>query len=66
MKRITAALRQLTPNQRKSVAVELAALDARPASTVLIEGRFECSATCPHCKSMHVIRNGHANGLQRY
>ncbi|MEO6421175.1 MAG: IS1595 family transposase, partial [Candidatus Nitrotoga sp.] len=27
LKRITAALRQLTPNQRKSVAVELAALD---------------------------------------
>ena len=66
LKRITAALRQLTPDQRKSVAVELAALDAQPASTVLIEGRFACGATCPHCKSMHVIRNGHANGLQRY
>ena len=43
LKRITVALRQLTPDQRKSVAVELAALDAQ-----------------------HVIRNGHANGLQRY
>ena len=66
LKRITAALRQLTPDQRKSVAAELAALDAQPASTVLIEGRFACGATCPHCKSMYVIRNGHANGLQRY
>ena len=66
LKRITAALRQLTPDQRKSVAVELAALDAQPASTVIVEGRFACGATCPHCKSMHVIRNGHANGLQRY
>lgn len=40
LKRITAALRQLTPDQRKSIAVELAALDAQPASTVLIEGRY--------------------------
>lgn len=66
LKRITAALRQLTPDQRKRVAVELAALDAQSASTVIVEGRFACGATCPHCKSMHVIRNGHANGLQRY
>jgi len=38
LKRIAAVLRQLTPDQRKSVAVELTALDAQPASTVLIEG----------------------------
>jgi len=66
LKRITAALRQLTPDQRKSVAVELAALDAQLASTVIVEGRFACGATCPHCETGHVIRNGHANGLQRY
>ena len=66
LKRITAALRHLTPDQRKNVAVELAALDAQPASTVFIERRFACGATCPHCKSIHVIRHGHANGLQRY
>jgi hypothetical protein len=36
LKRITAALWQLTPDQRKSVAVELVALDAQPASTMLI------------------------------
>jgi len=66
LKRITAALRQLTPGQRKRVAIELAELDAQLASTVLIERRFACGATCPHCKSMLVIQNGHANGLQRY
>ena len=37
LKRITAALRQLTPDQRKHVAVELAASDAQPPLTVLIE-----------------------------
>ena len=40
LKRITAALRQLAPDQRKSVAAELAALDAQPAST----GRFAYGA----------------------
>ena len=33
--RITAALRKLTPDQRKRVAAELASLDARPASAVV-------------------------------
>jgi transposase-like protein len=66
LKRITAALRDLTPVQRKIVAIELAALDAQPASTVIIEERFANGATCPHCKSEHVTRHGHASGLQRY
>ena len=66
LNRITAALRQLTPVQRKVVAAELAALDAQPVSTVVVESRFACGAACPHCASHHVIRHGHANGLQRY
>ena len=66
LNRITAALRDLTPVQRKIVAVELAALDAQPASTVIIEGRFANGAICPHCKSEHVTRHGHISGLQRY
>lgn len=57
---------KLAFDQRKRVAVKLAALDAQSALTVLIEGRFACGATCLHCKAMHVIWNGHANGLQRY
>ena len=36
LKRITAALRHLTPDQRKNIAVKLAALDAQPASTVFM------------------------------
>ena len=66
LNRITAALRQMTPIQRKIVAVELAALDAKPATTMIIEGRFAVTATCPHCTSLHVNRHGHSNGLQRY
>jgi len=66
LNRITAALRNLTPVQRRVVAAELAALDAQPASTVIVEGRFAATATCPHCKAERVSRHGHANGLQRY
>ncbi|MFZ1547050.1 MAG: hypothetical protein WAT12_08100, partial [Candidatus Nitrotoga sp.] len=46
LKRMAAALRQLSPVQRKIVASELAALDAQPATTVIIEGRFACGAMC--------------------
>jgi len=66
LNRITAVLRKMTPEQRKRVAAESASLDARPVSTVIVEGRFASGAMCPHCESGHVIRNGHANGLQRY
>lgn len=66
LKRITAALRPMSPIQRKIVATELAALDAQPASTLIIEGRFAATATCPHCQAKRVSRHGYANGLQRY
>lgn len=64
--RITAALRQLTPIQRKLVAAELAALDAQPAATSIAESRFAAGAVCPHCQSERAIGHGHNNGLQRY
>ena len=63
---MTAALRKLTPLQRRIVAAELASLDAQPASTVIVEGRFAAKVVCPHCKAERVSRHGHANGLQRY
>jgi transposase-like protein len=66
LNRITAALRKLTPDQRKRVATVLASLDAQPISTTIVEGRFSGGVRCPHCESGRVIRNGHANGLQRY
>lgn len=66
LKRITSALRQMSPSQRKIVATELAALDAQPASTTIVEGRFADETACPHCNAAGAIRHGHANGLQRY
>jgi transposase-like protein len=66
LNRIMAALRNMTLMQRKLVAAELASLDAQPVPTVIIEGRFAATATCPHCKTERVSRHGHTNGLQRY
>lgn len=66
LKRITSALRQMSPSQRKIVATELAALDAQPASTTIVEGRFAGETACPHCNAAGAVRHGHANGLQRY
>jgi transposase-like protein len=66
LNQITAALRQLSPAQRKLIAAELASLDTPPASTSLIEGRFAMGAVCPHCQGERAIRHGHSNGLQRY
>lgn len=66
LNQITAALRQLTPIQRKLVAVELASLDAQPVTTTIAESRFVSGARCPHCESDWVIRHGRSNGLQRY
>ena len=49
-RRVTAALRQMSLMQHKIVATELAALDAQPSSTLIIEGRLAATATCPHCQ----------------
>ena len=62
LKRITDALKQLIPTQRKAVSAELAALDAQPASTAVIEGRFAAAVLCPHCASEHVRRHGSVKG----
>ena len=66
LNRITAALRNLTPMQRRVVAAELALLDKQPATTLIIEGRFATTAACPHCQAKDAIRYGHANGCLLY
>ncbi len=66
LNRFTAALRQMSANERKLIATELASLDPEPVSTTLIESRFAAGSCCPHCRSEQTIRYGHANGMQRY
>jgi transposase-like protein len=59
-------LAKLTRGQRKALATELAAQESRAASTEIIEGRVPERPDCPHCASRQVVRNGSADGLQRY
>ena len=56
----------LTHDQRKTVVVELSALENRVAAVELVEGRFAVRPRCPHCGGECIVRNGHANGLQRH
>jgi transposase-like protein len=32
----------------------------------LIDGAREAAPACPHCRALRIVRNGQANGLQRY
>lgn len=52
--------------QRKTLAVRLAALDARPGSTNVIEGGIAMTPSCSHCGAERIMRNGQADGPQRY
>lgn len=66
MSRLLAAAARLTTLQRDQL---LQLLQARPAETqvlAMVESRLDGIALCPRCKGQHVVRNGHADGLQRY
>ena len=54
----------LSLKERTALRAEMAALDSIDAGVQAIERRVpQC---CPHCAATHVVRNGRANGLQRY
>lgn len=58
------SLASLTPSQRKKLAASLspAVVPAAPSQAL---DRLQPGA-CPHCSSELVVRNGMADGLQRY
>ena len=62
--RLLKQLDELTRGQRQRVLAELAAADEKASSISVIEGRAPLS--CPHCGGEHVVKNGSADGLQRY
>lgn len=65
---LTGLMRQLgklTRRQRKVLAAELAALESHMASTEIVEGQM-AHPNCPHCASRQVVKNGSADGLQRF
>jgi len=58
-------LHTLTPSQLKAVRAEIDQVTGRVHAIEIIEGRMDETTGCPHCGGRHV-RNGSANGLQRY
>ncbi len=54
----------LSRKERAALRAEIAALDSIDTGVQAIEAKApQC---CPYCAAAHLVRNGHANGLQRY
>jgi transposase-like protein len=64
--RLFGKLRTLTRSQRQQVLAEMKTADGQAASFEVIEHRAEVLGACPHCQGAHVVKNGRANGLQRF
>jgi len=64
--RLVKSLGQLTHAQRQKVMAELGAGERQVASVAIVEDSVGVKLGCPHCASVHVVRNGAASGLQRY
>lgn len=60
------AIREMTRSQQREVMRRLQAALAGQEVDAIVEGRMQVLRMCPHCRSMHVVRNGFARGLQRY
>lgn len=55
---------RLSREERAALKAEMAALDSIDAGLQMVEAR--APERCPHCAATRLVRNGHANGLQRY
>lgn len=66
MARLMGMLNGLTRGQRKMLAAELSEREATCSSIELVEKDAPAQSKCPHCASRQVVKNGSADGLQRY
>jgi transposase-like protein len=60
------AVQEMTWSQRRELMQRLKAVPAAEETQAIVEERVQALRMCPHCQSMHVVRNGLARGLQRY
>jgi len=65
-KRWLERLPALSPRQRQALMAQLCAPDEREQVLAQIDQAGGPKPNCPHCASRHVVRNGQADGLQRY
>lgn len=66
MKRLMAMTECLTAAQRDALVASLTTGMARCEALDLIESRVNQMPSCPKCRDTKVVRNGQADGLQRY
>lgn len=66
LNRLLVALPRLTAAQRQLVLERLEGARSLDEATAIIERRPVERPTCPKCAGTRIVRNGLANGLQRY
>jgi len=66
MQRLWALVERLTRTQRKELIGSLTAQTAASESVELLEAACSRHRRCPHCAGERIVRNGTADGLQRY
>jgi transposase-like protein len=66
MTRLIHSLPQLTHHQRQQLASSLQALLDHSQAIAVVEAHSGGSRACPHCNSSLLVKNGSANGLQRF
>lgn len=66
MKRLLSRVSQLTFHQRMTLRDALFRQSVPAEVVQVIEDRGRALTPCPHCRSERVVRNGQADGLQRY
>lgn len=57
---------RLTPAQREQLMAHLRTGLAHDEATAIVQGRMGQHPVCPKCQAQRVVRNGQADGLQRY
>ena len=60
------AIQEMSWSQRRQLMAGLKAVQACEETRRIVEERAQWLAACPHCRGLHVVRNGVARGLQRY
>ena len=66
LKHLLAMTAKLTPYQREQLLKQLSAGMALDEVAALLQSQMPAQLSCPKCSAAHVVRNGQANGLQRY
>ena len=66
LQRLLAQVDRLSRAQRRELLGRLKAQTAQAESIELLESAAPQPRTCPHCAGSRIVRNGLADGVQRY